>query len=506
MTFARRATRPATNAPGGVRAGGGGASNSVQGASNTVRGASNTVRGASTAAPEATATRDVASAPALPEPPDLAPLRAPRDGVPPLIDSPRALAEYAEALAAGSGPVAVDAERASSYRYGQRVYLVQLRREGAGTGLIDPIALGGDLSLIDEALRGVEWVLHAADQDLPSLREAGMTPDALFDTELAARLLGRSRVGLAAVVADDLGLELAKEHSASDWSERPLPHDWLVYAALDVELLIPLRALLGEQLAEAGKAAWAAQEFEHVRTAPPKPAPAEPWRKLPRLSSEVRTPRGLAVARSLWAARDDLAKRRDRSPTRVLPSASIVAAARALPRTAGELAALPEFSGRGTRPHVPYWFDAVARGLDLPEVELPSRRAPREPGAVPQPRAWWTLKPIASERLDAVHAVVRPMAERLQMPQENLLQPAAQKALAWQAAGQGPTQESAVADQLREFGARPWQVELLAEPLAGALSAVELNPGAGEPAGADRDRRPPRRSRRRPEKPERRSR
>src|SRR5699024_7636806 len=120
---------------------------------------------------------------------------------------------------------------------------------------------------------------HAANQDLPCLADVGMRPAALFDTELAARLLGYERVGLATMVAGELGLELAKEHSAADWSIRPLPEDWLRYAALDVEVLVELRAKLAAELADAGKLDWAAQEFEAVRTAPPPPPRRDPWRR-----------------------------------------------------------------------------------------------------------------------------------------------------------------------------------------------------------------------------------
>ena len=208
-----------------------------------------------------------------PPEPVVVPLLEPADGVPPVITTAAELADVVEAFAAGTGPVAVDAERASGYRYGQRTYLVQLRREGAGTALIDPSALP-DLSSLSDALVGVEWVLHAASQDLPGLVEQGMRPSRIFDTELGARLLGLERVGLAAVVAELLGVGLAKEHSAVDWSTRPLPPEWLRYAALDVEVLIELRAVMADRLAEAGKAEWAAQEFEAVRLTPP-PAPAD---------------------------------------------------------------------------------------------------------------------------------------------------------------------------------------------------------------------------------------
>ena len=158
--------------------------------------------------------------------PQVTMLTEPAEGIPPVVETPEALAAVVAAFGAGTGPVAVDAERASGYRYGQRTYLVQPGREGAGTALIDPIAVP-DLSALSDALVGVEWVLHAASQDLPGLAEQGLNPSRVLDTELGARLLGLHRVGLAADVADDLGLGLAKEHSAVEWSTRPLPYEWL---------------------------------------------------------------------------------------------------------------------------------------------------------------------------------------------------------------------------------------------------------------------------------------
>ncbi|MBX9245763.1 HRDC domain-containing protein, partial [Actinotalea ferrariae] len=309
------------------------------------------------------------------EAPEVTPLREPADGVPDVVESEDALAAAAAALAGGHGPVAVDAERASGYRYGQRTYLVQVRREGAGTFLVDPIALP-DLATLSDALRGVEWVLHAASQDLPGLAEQNMRPDAVFDTELAARLLGMPRVGLAAVVAEVLGLGLAKEHSAVDWSTRPLPRDWLLYAALDVEVLTDLRRELGARLEEAGKAEWARQEFEAVRNAAPPAPRVDPWRRTSGLQA-VRDPRRLAVVRALWQAREADARRRDVSPGRVLPDAAIVAAATALPRTLADLVALRPFAGKGTRRRAAQWFAAVEEALALPDSALPSMRGPR---------------------------------------------------------------------------------------------------------------------------------
>lgn len=400
--------------------------------------------------------------------PEITPLRAPADGVPPVVDTPEALAETARRMAAGTGPVAVDAERASGYRYGQRSYLVQLRRDGAGTALVDPIALP-DLTVLDESLRGVEWVLHAASQDLPGLVEQNMRPDAVFDTELAARLLGMERVGLAAVVAEVLGLGLAKEHSAVDWSTRPLPHDWLLYAALDVEVLIELRAALGQRLEEAGKAEWARQEFEAVRLAPPPPPRVEPWRRTSG-SHTLRDQRRLAVVRALWQTREEDARRRDVSPGRVLPDAAIVAAASALPRTPADLAALRPFTGRATRRRVDFWFRAVEEALALPESELPSVRGPRT-DAPPPPRAWADRDPAAAARLAAARAVVARLSEEHRVPVENLLQPDLLRRLCWTPPAALDAEH--LADALRAGGARAWQVDLVTPELAAAFVTLQ---------------------------------
>lgn len=396
------------------------------------------------------------------------PLTEPADGVPPVTDDVAALATLVVALERGQGPVAVDAERASGYRYGQDAYLVQVRRAGTGTALVDPVPLT-DLSGLATVLNRTEWVLHAADQDLPCLRDLGLTPARLFDTELASRLLGRERVGLAAVVAENLGFALAKEHSAADWSTRPLPEPWLRYAALDVELLLELRETLSDQLESAGKLEWALQEFEHVRTAPPNPPRTDPWRRTSGLQV-VKDARGLAVAREVWNAREDLARRRDRSPGRVLPAAAIVAAALAKPRTEAELVALPEFSGKGTRRHAAYWQAAVSRALALPESALPPRRAAREPDQLPAPRAWAEKNPEAADRLEVVRTTVRRLAAELALPQENLLAPVTQRRMAWDT----PPRPSAahIGDRLAALGARPWQVELVAGPLREALAGL----------------------------------
>jgi len=398
---------------------------------------------------------------------DVVPLTEPADGVGRVVDTPAALDRVVERFAAGSGPVAADAERASGYRYGQATYLVQLRREGAGTALLDPVALP-DLSAVGDAVGDAEWVLHAASQDLPGLAEHGLRPARVFDTELAARLLGLERVGLAAVVAELLGLGLAKEHSAVDWSTRPLPEDWLRYAALDVEVLVDLRDRLAERLEADGKAEWAAQEFEAERTAPPPAPRVDPWRRTSGTHT-LRDRRQLAVVRSLWQARDASARARDVSPGRVLPDRAIVAAARALPRTVPQLTALPEFAGKATRRRAPAWQRAIDEALALPDDRLPSQRGPRSDGP-PQPRTWADRDPVAARRLTSARELLATMSGDLHVPVENLLQPDALRRLCW--TPPDPARAAEIAEFLRGRGARPWQVELVATPLEDAFSTL----------------------------------
>ena len=395
------------------------------------------------------------------------PLLEPRDGMPPLVDSAAALADAVKALAGGTGPVAVDAERASGFRYGHRAFLVQFRRHGSGTVLIDPVSCP-DLSALDAALADTEAVLHAASQDLPCLAELGYRPHKLFDTEVAGRLLGCPRVGLATMVETMLGLGLEKSHSAADWSTRPLPEEWLRYAALDVEVLVELRDVLAVQLAEQGKTEWARQEFAAELTRePPAPRP-EPWRRTSDIH-RVRNRRSLAVVRELWLERDKIARRRDLSPTKVLTDAAIVEAARRMPNGADELTEIPGFSSRGARRHLPEWLRAIGRARAQPDRALPTTSAPPGDGPPPAHR-WQDRDPEAAKRLTAARAVVAALADANNLPAENLVPPDAVRRLSWQP----PAEISAasVAADLASYGARPWQVELTAVPIARALLRI----------------------------------
>ena len=374
------------------------------------------------------------------------------------------LVEYAHALRAGSGPVAVDAERASGYRYGQRAYLVQLRRNGSGTGLIDPVPLP-DLSVLQEAIADEEWVLHAANQDLPCLAEIGLVPGRIFDTELAARLAGLPRVGLGAVVESLLGYSLQKGHSAADWSTRPLPEEWLVYAALDVEVLVDLRDALDAILTEQGKSDWARQEFEAILAAGPPAPKTDPWRRTSGMHG-LKSRRQLGMLRSLWQARDDMARRRDVAPGRVLPDSAMVAAVQADPAHEGQLLELPVFRGRANRKLVATWFGALARGRAIPDGELPLHSRPGE--GPPPVNRWNDRDPAAATRLQAARAGLAELSEKHAVPVENILSPDLVRRLMW--SPPEPREAAAVAEVLRAGGAREWQVELTRELLTDAVN------------------------------------
>jgi ribonuclease D len=405
-------------------------------------------------------------------PPQAIPLLEPRDGLPPVVVTSAALAEVTDRLACGTGPVAVDAERASGYRYGQRAYLVQLRRAGAGTVLIDPIACP-ELSGLDAALADAEAVLHAASQDLPCLAELGFRPRLLFDTELAGRLLGYPRVALGTLVEEVLGFHLEKGHSAADWSIRPLRTELLRYAALDVEVLIELRDALAAELAAQGKAEWARQEFEAVLAAKPATARADPWR---RTSGIHRVPsrRGLAVVRELWITRDKIAQAADLSPRRVLPDTSIIEAARSLPVSTGQLMRIGGFASRQARRHEHEWLAAVTRARTSADGELPDAAGGTIPNGPPPAHRWAERDPAAAARLGAARSVITAIAEASRLPVENLLSPDVLRRLSWDPPQ--PSDPVTVGEALASYGARPWQVELTAGPVAEAFNAGKSKP------------------------------
>ncbi|GAA1428518.1 ribonuclease D [Microlunatus lacustris] len=420
------------------------------------------------------------SEPTAPEP-DVPLLTQPADGVPDVVSTPEALDATIAALVAGTGPLAVDAERAHGFRYSQRAYLIQLRRAGAGTHLVDPIAFGApaDLSALGEALADAEWVVHAASQDLPCLFEVGLVPRTLFDTELAARLLGYPRVALGTMIEEFFGVRLLKEHSASDWSTRPLPPEWLTYAALDVELLVELRDKLAAELVRTGKDAWARQEFAAlVAGAGTASEPrTDPWRRTSGIH-RVRTRRGLGYVAELWYARDDIAQRLDRAPGKILPDAAISEIAAVPTPSRASMRQIPAFSRRQAKRYESTWVDALESVGRRGDAGLPPLHIPND--GPPQPRLWAARDPEAAARLTAVREALAARAAELELPVENLLTPDHVRRLAWRPPA--PITEETVDAALASSGARAWQRELTV-PLITPLLQLP-GPDAGwTPAG-----------------------
>ncbi len=395
--------------------------------------------------------------------PDVPLLVEPAEGVPAVIETPLALAAAIDVLRSGTGPVAVDAERAHGYRYSQRAYLIQLRRAGAGTHLIDPIAFRpddtspADLSALRDAIVDAEWIIHAASQDLPCLSEIGLTPATLFDTELAGRLLGYPRVALGTMIEELFAVRLLKEHSASDWSTRPLPAEWLTYATLDVELLIELRDKLADQLVEAGKWEWAQQEFAALVAGAGivPPSRQDPWRRTSGIH-KIRNRRALGLIAHLWYARDELARDLDRAPGRILPDLAISELAALPTPTRASFRQIPGFSRRQARRHEQTWAGAVETAAATPDAQLPPLHIPTE--GPPQARLWAAKDPVAAARLAKVREALITLAASHELPVENLLTPEFVRRLAWRPPS--PIDEESVDAALAGYGARAWQREL----------------------------------------------
>ena len=401
------------------------------------------------------------------------PLLVPAGGTPPVINSDAGLKTAIKELAAGSGPFAVDAERASGFRYSARAYLIQIKRSGGGLHLIDPIPFGLNNALIaslDELLNTDEVILHASTQDLPCLREIGINPMKLFDTELGGRIAGLPRVGLGPLLESLMGVTLAKEHSAADWSTRPLPQEWLTYAALDVELLVELRDAMYEILKSAGKLQWAEQEFASILKAPPPPPRIDPWRRTSGMH-KIKRRDHLAIIRELWITRDELASAQDIAGGKLLNDSAIIELCLAAPLTKKELEKALRPIGLRARwlENCAIWLEAIARAVALPEAEWPAMRTQSD--ALPPIKLWRERFPEKFAPLSHARALIEAIATHNSIPVENLISPESIRRICWSPpSGSTSTRdEAAVGLALAALGARPWQIDLVAGALADAL-------------------------------------
>jgi ribonuclease D len=417
------------------------------------------------------------------------PLLEPAEGTPGVIDTESAFESALKELSHGSGPFAVDAERASGFRYSARAYLIQIKRKDGGLHLIDPIPFGPGHQLfqqLNQLLNTDEVILHASTQDLPCLRELGINPQRLFDTELAGRIAGLPRVGLGPLLESLMNVSLAKEHSAADWSARPLPKDWLTYAALDVELLVELRDRMYSILEEAKKLPWALEEFASILKAPPAPPRVDPWRRTSGMH-KIKKRDQLAVIRSLWIARDAVASKQDIAAGKLLNDSAIVELAIAIPTTKKEFEKCLRPLGLRARwmENLQLWLDSIATAVALPEDQWPSMRTNAD--TLPPIKLWRDKFPEKYAPLSHARASIELIAQENQIPVENLMTPEHVRRICWKPPIGATTtlSVSEVEKALAELGARQWQIDLVAPTLAAALlerePLVVATPEAVEP-------------------------
>jgi len=406
------------------------------------------------------------------------PLITPRHGVPEVISNESDFEKLIAQLLNGSGPLAIDAERASGYRYSQRAYLIQIYRENGGLHLIDPIPLK-DSKLwekFNKEFSAYEWVIHASTQDLPCLIDVGLKPELLFDTELGARIAGCDRVGLGPLAESLLELQLAKEHSAVDWSIRPLRPEWITYAALDVDILLDIRNSVEKLLMEQNKLKWAKQDFasilknyqNYVFSDAAKP---DRWRRTSGMH-KVRDRLTMAIVRDLWFSRDELGREIDLAPGRVLGDEAIIEIATKRP---DNLEAVAKVIGRRTRLEAPpfnRWLNVLNLALKTPLDQQPELRVPSQ--SLPPIKIWKDRNPLGYARLTHARAALIELSTQIQIPTENLVTPELVRKICWQDPPASSSEyEDFVIEQLNKTGARPWQIELVTPPISAALSQTE---------------------------------
>jgi len=406
------------------------------------------------------------------------PLITPRHGVPEVISNESDFEKLIAQLLNGSGPLAIDAERASGYRYSQRAYLIQIYRENGGLHLIDPIPLK-DSKLwekFNKEFSAYEWVIHASTQDLPCLIDVGLKPELLFDTELGARIAGCDRVGLGPLAESLLELQLAKEHSAVDWSIRPLRPEWITYAALDVDILLDIRNSVEKLLTEQNKLKWAKQDFasilknyqNYVFSDAAKP---DRWRRTSGMH-KVRDRLTMAIVRDLWFSRDELGREIDLAPGRVLGDEAIIEIATKRP---DNLEAVAKVIGRRTRLEAPpfnRWLNVLNLALKTPLDQQPELRVPSQ--SLPPIKIWKDRNPLGYARLTHARAALIELSTQIQIPTENLVTPELVRKICWQDPPASSSEyEDFVIEQLNKTGARPWQIELVTPPISAALSQTE---------------------------------
>ncbi len=390
----------------------------------------------------------------------LTPVTLPSEGIPEIYSSPAGFSHAASRLIDGRGPVAVDTERAGEFRYNDRAFLLQLRRQDSGTILLAPEGYRRECGdILAPVLNPLSWVLHSASTDLPSLSKLGLHPTSLFDTEVAARLAGLDHVSLAGMVERFFGFSLAKGHGREDWSQPHLPKEWVIYAALDVEFLLPLATAMAEVLDSQGKLDWAEEEFTYIIqrfSSPLATSPHRDWTSMKGIGA-LKMKKQQAVAASLWSYRESVARKNDISVERVLPRKALISIALNMPTTFDSFRSLPEmWRLRRREISLETWW----------HLYLKARQAPAAPHIVkrqtefPSPSTWKRADEQSWDQFQNIHTALLNLAEKLDTPVEILIASSTVKAIVWGHRKKPLSDRSAIRSALQQHHARTWQIEL----------------------------------------------
>jgi len=374
------------------------------------------------------------------------------------LDSPGDTEEFLSSIAAA--PVlAIDTEGASFHRFVDRIYLLQLSTANLHA-IIDPLRVPAPdkLGLLLES-REVEVVFHDADYDLRLLhQDYGWRVTNIFDTRIAAQLLGIKAFGLAALLDQFFGVKLDKKHQRADWSMRPLTVDMLEYAAQDTQHLLELREHLRDALERKQRLHWAREEFGRLE--------GTRWDDDDTATAFMRikgardlTRRELAVLRELAAWRDEVARAQDKSTFRIVTNEVLLAMARSVPTSRKALEGMRGLNGRLIEQRGNQILEAVARGMAVPESELP-----RFPKA-----ARWEREPDFDDRVARLRHARDEAARRLELDPGVLFSRERLEAVA--------RRKPARVEDLSDIpDVRQWQVEELGEAFIRALRPASKAP------------------------------
>lgn len=369
------------------------------------------------------------------------------------IDAPDAADQFLASIG-GAESVALDTEAASFHRFVDRIYLLQLSTRSA-TAILDPLAIGKPESLgtLLQSPR-VEVVFHDADYDLRLLhQDYGWHATHLFDTRVAAQLVGIRAFGLAALLQRFLDVRLDKKHQRADWSRRPLPQDMLDYAAQDTMYLLDLRDRLQEELERLGRWAWAREEFDRLEGTRWESAADDGSAFLRLKGARDLTRRQLAILRELVAWRDGVARDLDRATFRVAGNEVLLEVARQAPRAVEALSGIKGMPRGIVERRGREVLEAVGRGLAVPDDQVPKfPRAPR-----------WERDPDFEARVNRLRAAREKVAQQLDMEPGFLVSRERLETIA--------RKKPRSVEELAALGElRNWQLEVLGTPLLEALA------------------------------------